>query len=268
MTHALRSGTAWDKKRDDYVYARELDEPGWAWEFLRRNEDFRRDYRMNRAGDPVAIRHVSGATLYRPHRRFLDAETWGLVLFADPDRSAAESDIFWQPELLTHAVHCHCKPSNDNATEQLSLSSFQGRRAVLVSSDNEHIAVSCTQKSSHLLVTSGTLLFGSSTITFLHQGLSTAANHHRTTQILKQFVSAKAATTPPQHRADSKYLDYLIALDGHLEGRSYREIANVLYGAGTVGPYWTDDSRGYKLRVRRAVKRGIALMNGGYRALL
>jgi Uncharacterized conserved protein (DUF2285)/Family of unknown function (DUF6499) len=268
MAHALRTGTAWDRKKIDYAYARELDGPGWAWEFVRRNEDFRRDCGVNRAGFPVAIGHVSGATVYRPQRRFLAAETWGLVLFADPDKTAAESDIFWQPELLTHAVHCHCKPSNDNATEQLSLSSFQGRRAVLVSFDNEHIAVSGAQKSSHLVVTSGTLLFGSSTITFLHEGLSTAANHHRTTQILKQFVSAKAATTPPQHRADSKYLDYLIALDGHLEGRSYREIANVIYGSGTVGPYWTDDSRGYKLKVRRAVRRGIALMNGGYRELL
>jgi hypothetical protein len=268
MAHALKSGTAWDKKKDDYAYARELDEPGWAREFLRRNEDFRRDNRMNRAGQPLAIRHMSGATLYRPLRRFLDAETWGLVLFADPEKTAAEADIFWQPALLTHVVHCHCRPSNDNTAERYSLSSFQGRKAILVSFDKEHIAVSGAQKSSRLVVTSGTMLFGNSIITFLHEGLSTSANHHKSTQILKQFVSAESSSPPLIKCANSRYLDYLIALDGHLEGRSYREIANVLYGAGTVGAYWTDDSRGHKLRVRRAVKRGIALMNGGYRALL
>ena len=67
---------------------------------------------------------------------------------------------------------------------------------------------------------------------------------------------------------DGKYFDYLIALDGHLAGRTYRDIAEVLYGADHVGPYWTDDSRGYKSKVRRAVERGVALMNGAYRELL
>ena len=68
--------------------------------------------------------------------------------------------------------------------------------------------------------------------------------------------------------ADSKYLDYLIALDGHLAGRSYRDIAEVLYGKERVGSHWTDDTRWMKSKVRRAVERGIALMNGGYRELL
>ena len=95
MPHALRSGTAWDGQIEDYAYTRALDGTGWAWEFLRRNEDYCRDYRMNRAGHPVAIRHVSGATLYRPQRRFLAAEVWGLSLFADPEKSALDQDIFW-----------------------------------------------------------------------------------------------------------------------------------------------------------------------------
>jgi hypothetical protein len=67
---------------------------------------------------------------------------------------------------------------------------------------------------------------------------------------------------------DSKYFDYLVALDGHLAGRSYRDIAEVLYGTDRIGSYWTDDSRGYKSKVRRAVACGLALMNNGYRDLL
>lgn len=68
--------------------------------------------------------------------------------------------------------------------------------------------------------------------------------------------------------SESKYLTYLIALDGHLEGRTYREIAEVLLGKDRVGTHWTDETRWMKSRVRRAVERGIALMNGGYRDLL
>ena len=68
--------------------------------------------------------------------------------------------------------------------------------------------------------------------------------------------------------ADSKYRDYLLALDGRLAGRSYRDIAEVLYGSDTIGTTWADDTRGLKSKVRRAVDCGLALMNGGYRELL
>jgi hypothetical protein len=61
---------------------------------------------------------------------------------------------------------------------------------------------------------------------------------------------------------------YLIALDGHLAGRSYREIAQVIYGVERVKDVWTSESQFLKDRVRRAVMRGIELMNGGYRDLL
>jgi hypothetical protein len=268
MAHARKSGTAWERSREDYAYGRGISLTGWAWEFLRRNEAFRHDWRINKADQPVAIRHMSGAPLYRPSRRFVEAEAWGLTMFADPNKTAPEVDIFWLPELLTHAVLCHCEPSNDAAVERLSLSSFQGRKAILADIGKEQVVISGSQQSAHLVICRGSILVDSCNVTFLHEGLATASKHHQTMQILMRLTSESGATPRRQHRADSKFLDYLIALDGHLEGRSYREIANVLYGAGSVGPYWTDDSRGFKLKVRRAVKRGIALMNGDYRELL
>ncbi len=32
------------KNDTDYNYTKRLDGPGWAWEFLRRNPDYRNDY--------------------------------------------------------------------------------------------------------------------------------------------------------------------------------------------------------------------------------
>jgi hypothetical protein len=268
MAHALRLGTAWDRTREEYAHARELDEPGWAWEFLRRNEAFRRDVRLNRAGTPVAIQHVSGALLYRPSRRFVSAEAWGLALFADPDKTALETDIFWLPHLLRHAVTCHCKPSNDNASDVLSLASFVGRRAVLASLTHEVVTICSAGHSANLIVTDGSLLFGNSSVTFQHEGLTTASRHYETVTILRKLSRGVANSDAQKSAADNKYLDYLIALDGHLEGRSYRDIAVVLYGKERVGSHWTDDTRWMKSKVRRAVDRGITLMNSGYRNLL
>lgn len=56
------------------------------------------------------------------------------------------------------------------------------------------------------------------------------------------------------------------ALDGHLAGASYREIAEALYGPGAVGDGWkTSSRRGQAIRL---VKDGVLNMEGGYRKLL
>jgi len=59
----------------------------------------------------------------------------------------------------------------------------------------------------------------------------------------------------------------LRTLDGHLDAASYREIAEVLFGASWVGrePWKTSSLRD---RTIRLVKGGIALMRDGYRKLL
>jgi hypothetical protein len=56
------------------------------------------------------------------------------------------------------------------------------------------------------------------------------------------------------------------ALDGHLAGASYREIAHALNGPGAIGDGWkTSSRRGQAIRL---VKDGLATMEGGYRKLL
>lgn len=59
----------------------------------------------------------------------------------------------------------------------------------------------------------------------------------------------------------------LRALDARLDGSSYREIAEVLFGSGRIPEHgWrTHDLRN---RTIRLVQSGFALMRGGYRALL
>jgi hypothetical protein len=59
----------------------------------------------------------------------------------------------------------------------------------------------------------------------------------------------------------------LAALDRSLEGRSHREIASILIGS-RAELEWRHQGEHHRDRVRRAIKRGHALMNGGYLALL
>ena len=61
-------------------------------------------------------------------------------------------------------------------------------------------------------------------------------------------------------------LHTLQALDATLAGASLREMAEGLFGADAVAADWHTDSA-LRARVRRLVRRGEALMRGGYRRL-
>ncbi|RUX20073.1 DUF2285 domain-containing protein [Mesorhizobium sp. M2A.F.Ca.ET.037.01.1.1] len=60
----------------------------------------------------------------------------------------------------------------------------------------------------------------------------------------------------------------LRALDGFIAGASHREIGIALLGKARVERDWADPGDHLRDIVRRAIKRGRALMNGGYRRFL
>jgi hypothetical protein len=60
----------------------------------------------------------------------------------------------------------------------------------------------------------------------------------------------------------------LQALDGSLSGAPQREIATAVFGKARVEADWAHPGDHLRDRVRRAVRRGRSLMNGGYRSFL
>ena len=68
-------------------------------------------------------------------------------------------------------------------------------------------------------------------------------------------------------RLRKRLLDMIRALDGRLEGASYRQVAMALYGPEAVArfPWKTSSVRGQTIRL---VADAVAMMDGGYRKLL
>lgn len=77
---------------------------------------------------------------------------------------------------------------------------------------------------------------------------------------------APKAKSQPVTRIELR--DALIALDGKQAGATRREIARVIFGNTAVAAEWSDPAERMKDRVKRSIKRGERLMNGGYRTLL
>lgn len=268
MLRGRQSGTAWDRCLSDYAYTRGLDQGGWAWEFLRRNAAFRRDCRIHRAGHPVAVPHVSGAVVLRLRRRIIAAENWGLQFFPDPRKPGHEAPVFWLAEIARNSVHCTLRETRGNRESLLSLSDFIGRRRVLVTPKAEFVVISREHMSACMAVENSTVLFDKCAVTFETRSLDEASRTYETLRALRRLRSREGSATETRGVPRLKYLRYLVALDGRLANRSYREIAELLYGAERVAPFWANDIRAYKSKVRRTVAKGVALMNGGYRTLL
>lgn len=82
-------------------------------------------------------------------------------------------------------------------------------------------------------------------------------------------LGAFAAGEPISRRRHGERLVVVLqALDGALAGASQREIACALFGAARVDRDWRHDGDHMRDVVRRAVRRGRDLMNGGYLGLL
>ncbi len=76
-----RSAPAWPVPLTGYDYTRFLSRSRWAWEFVRRNASYVRDWRVGRIGAAPPIRLTSSARMTRLRRRFRRAEDWGLCHF-------------------------------------------------------------------------------------------------------------------------------------------------------------------------------------------
>jgi len=86
----------------------------------------------------------------------------------------------------------------------------------------------------------------------------------------QQPILPRCVLSAPNSRpTNPERLGFILqALDGHIAGASYREIAISWFGEDRVRYDWDDGSQYLKDRIRRAVARGGKLVNGGYRRFL
>lgn len=219
--------------------------PGLAWEFLRRNPDYRSAY----AG-------------WRRERREPAApidRRWGLRFAADPQLGADEASVFWLPEVAPGVVLRLEPGEGERSRAGRPLPAGQCVRA----EDGLHLR---TAWGLQVLVRGGGPV---------DQPLFVALAYDEHLRLRVRAVDAleriSAGRPPPKsHLTDAQLVRLnrcLIALDGALAGRSYRTIAADVFGAGAlVGEPWkTAAIRGATIRL---VQTGRGLMNGGYLKLL
>ena len=232
-----------------YLYVLHLDGPALAWEYLRRNPDYRLDWlRRGR----------------RPQPAHQAAHRWGLRLLEDPALDARDAHPAWFPD--PDGV-LQLYPDTDPPMDAIVFAfwSLPGSKCLIHDGKRLMLVLRRPGYSLRLAIAPG-LADG---MAFAY-AIRACAQLQGLTAMLQKLATtadaspAAAASMRPSPSALQE-LHTLQALDATLAGASLRVIAEGLFGEDAAADWYSDG--GLRSKVRRLARRGDALMRGGYRRL-
>ena len=246
---ADRSHDAW-RPTAAYLYVLHLDRPALAWEYLRRNPDYRRDW-LRRRNQPES------------------AHVWSLRLLEDPALDARDAHPAWFPD---HDGVLQLYPDADPPPQVHTFDFWRipGRKH-LVHDGKRLMLTACWPGCCVRLALPPGLTDGMAYAYAVRACAASCARYRTLIEELDKLAAATGAEPLAAARARPApaallELHTLQALDAALAGASLREAARGLFGTDAVATGWYADG-GLRSRVRRLVHRGESLMRGGYRRL-
>jgi hypothetical protein len=242
---------------------KDLDRSALAWEFLRRNPEFREHFTS-------ILERIGASDLSEDDAATELSNRWGCLVLHDPSLPAdSSSPIVWSPEVLALGVTLVAGTDRYPGAHELSASDVDDARVDLMRADGRHVVLPDAESDHNLWlpeVRIGDRLAG---LVVLDDnfGLRIVALQRFWRRLARRSPGPppKAWRITRRHRWRLTLM--LRALDGHLDQASYRQIAGALFGPEAVARYaWkTSSIRGQTIRL---VKDALAMMNGGYRQLL
>lgn len=253
-------------KRYNYLWRMSPDR--WAWEYLRRNPDFRADAAAvgpDGISERVACHNIR---ILKPRVSQTLAERWGLIMMPDPEANGIAADAVWNPRLFPDQVEVNVTPrakseSCDILGRTMSvckvthLTDSVGREFLLLRGNGCVAQVRCF----------GLSLLGMEDVR-MKMILPDFESYDRKIKAqqegMRVFGNDPDAETPMWSKTTQILRDGLVALDCLDAGFTQREIAAIIYGAGAVESDWGDDCSSLRSQVRYVINKAKSLRDGGY----
>lgn len=223
-----------------YLYVLHLDSLALAWEYLRRHPDYRLDW----------LRHH-----HRPQPAQEAAQRWGLRLLEDPALDARDAHPAWLPG---HAAMVQLYPDEDPPPDASIFAFWRipGHKQLL--HDGKRLALIARSPGRCLRFALAPGLEDGMAVAYARRGGTAAPVRGHAPNV------TFAATLRPTPSVLLE-LHTMQALDATLSGASLRDVAEGLFGVDALADWYADG--GLRSKVRRLLRRGDALMRGGYRRL-
>jgi|GEM_PF-6496418 len=259
---------------DVSTYDRLLSLPysGWSWEYKRRDGALRAARHASRL-NVAMMRRGDGSHLYRLKSRDINAEEFGLHFIPDPDLSAFETTPFWLPEIMSINLEVALEIAHrmQRRAAPLRWDEIPGDKHFLIAPGRRtKLVINAPGYAAQLAIEENALPVPQAVYMSLRLGAGHLMNNHlRRVEEFADFCLGRNVTCKPvRGLSPIKLRNALIALDGQLGGVSQRRIAEVIFGADTVRQDWDNGPRSYKSKTRRLIKKGVSLMEYGYKDLL
>lgn len=233
-----------------YLFILDLDPRSLAWEYLRRNPEYRQHWKQT-----------------SHHRPAKECSTWHLRRPEDPARDARSADPDWTT--TADLALTHGELTQSQSQPQFSIwklpgpksGYFDGQSIRLIFDDQNPSRVKlarglCSSRSHAFQVPASVDPRPyCALISRINKACSTRARPMK-----------RALATRPS-RDSILHLRTLLALDAEAAGATHRAIAEAIFGTQDVWQRWTKDSE-LRAHIRYLLRRGKQLVNGGYRQLL
>ena len=243
-----------------YLYILHLDGSALAWEYLRRNADYRRVWQRHRCRPPHS------KDLKAPQD---SASPWGLRLLEDPTRDARDAQPDWFPDAAV-VVQVGPDPDPPEDAQVFHLWDWPGQKRLTHDGQRLVLSIDLIGHTLHLAL-SPALQDGMAFAYALRAGRQLCARWRSAAAELAMLDSVHAPCIAMCHSRPNRsallHMHTLQALDGRLCGASHRQIAEIVWSDQLVAKDWHADGD-LRARVRRLVRRGQLLAGGGYRDLL
>ncbi|NPC57796.1 DUF2285 domain-containing protein [Caenimonas soli] len=236
-----------------YLYVLRLDGPSLAWEYLRRNKEYRTDWnqRSRENCDPVS--------------------RWHLEVFEDPNLDARLARPVWR--LARHQrirlQAAHPMPDELEVAPRFSLWDIPGAKRLV--HDGRHTLFTGSADGEALHLALGQDIRDGAPFDFVISPGAQMDEASRAVERHRRLAAGKRTPVPAVSGRPGRlallHKRALQAFDGGAAGTSQREIARHVYGAEPVVQNWNPDSE-LRARVRHLLRRARAFVDGGYRDLI
>ncbi len=196
------------------------------------------------------------------------AVKWRVNAFEDPFLDARVAHPSWQP-YSSDTIHLCKDPAPRGRDRHFRLWGVAGRKSLR--HDGRSLVLSIALAPGTLRITIASDLGEGDRFAYVvRPGAHAQWQWHcimRCDTLLQGHMPQPTASALPANRVAIAHMRSLQALDGLLAGASQREIAGVLFGESRVEKDWHADGE-LRAQVRYLIRRGEALMQGGYADLV
>jgi hypothetical protein len=261
-------GPRWPLDRAAYAYLLNLCPSDLAWEFLRRNPSYQRDYHLTRRGPDGPHRLARGRFLVRLRRYPPQCDRWSLCPLVDPKCPAPFAPLCWNTAASAPLLEARAERASPPAPSVLSIEGCgAATHIVLGPAGEEYIVFRDGERAATLRLEGARAGIGPVSVRFLIDGLPDPRQLADRFRRLRALITSSRPTARPS-RLRLFLRDALLALDARQIGMSHREIAALLDGGEASSDRGFHAKEFLRARVRHALFRGQQLRDGDYRKLL